>query len=79
MFAGVKMGPADPRPLPNSLWSRTTMHSWVAKLPAGFEPGTHVATVTAVDEYGRRLMETMTFEVGEMRHNPYFDLEAFRS
>jgi hypothetical protein len=77
LFTGSKYGPANPRPLDSWLWTQASMHIWTAKLPAGLEPGSYVAKVTAVDEYGRSFTETLTFEVGEERPNPYFDRERF--
>jgi hypothetical protein len=42
-----------------------TMHLWRYDLPSGLAAGTHTATVTATDVYGRQFAETLTLEVTE--------------
>ncbi|GAA3369928.1 calcineurin-like phosphoesterase family protein [Streptomyces sannanensis] len=47
------------------LLADSTMHLWRYDLPSDLAVGTHTATVTATDVYGRQFVETLTFEVTE--------------
>lgn len=43
------------------------IHLWRLKLPTDLEAGTHRATVTATDSYGRQFTESMIFKVVDER------------
>lgn len=73
LFQGDKLGPADPRPLSEWLWTDQSMHLWQANLPTDLEEGSHIARVTTVDVFGYQYEETMIFEVAEERPSGFFN------
>lgn len=64
-FVEMKRLEAGPRPPPGRALPvpQRSSHLWMARLPAGIEPGTHVVTVRTTDQFGARHEGKRVFRV----------------
>ena len=64
MFQG-SIWTGDVGPLDSWLWTNSSIHLWMADLPADLPAGIHSLTVMATDHHGRTFTDTIAFEIVE--------------
>ena len=73
IWQGRHFGPVPPQGMSSGHVADSSTHLWQLTLPTELPFGTHVATVTAVDRWGREYTDRIAFEVREERPNPRWD------
>ncbi len=63
LWQGRSFGPVPPQGMSASHVADSSTHLWRLRLPQDLPVGSHVATVEAVDENGRRFTDRIVFEV----------------
>lgn len=79
LWQGSQFGPVPPQSLEPWMLADQSMHLWRAELPANLPVGTHVATVTTVDRFGREFTDHIVFEVREERPAPRWRNELWET
>ena len=73
IWQGRQFGPVPPQGMSSGHIADSSTHLWQLTLPEGLPVGTHVATVTAIDRWGRAYTDRIAFEVRDERPAPRWD------
>lgn len=79
LWQGTQFGPVPPQSMRPWMVADQSMHLWRTELPADLPVGTHVATVTTIDRFGREFTDHITFEVREERPAPFWRSELWEA
>ncbi len=78
IWQGSRFGPAAPQGIASWGVANSSTHLWRLRLPADLAAGSHVATVTVKDRYGREFSEQIPFEVRAERPFKYWNDELWK-